>query len=95
MGDSIRGSADMNDGQGLGALESHAKMPRVRRRPVAATLRPQRNLLERVRVARSEQLYEQMRFHLFEASDKAGLNSLALAYGLGCSGPVVVELVPR
>ena len=81
--------ADLRDGKGLGALESHNKMELL----IAALKTRYTYTLKEVTLP--DGLSYKGRFHLFETSEDKGLNFLALAYGLGCSGPVVVELVPR
>lgn len=93
VADSLQGGrpwvVDLKDGKGLGALESQAKM---------------QLLIEVLRTRHSYSFKELTvsidggkvtgRFHLFElrTEPSTGLNFLALAFGLSCSGPVVVEL---
>lgn len=95
VADSLRGSrpwvVDLMDGKGLGALESRAKML------LLIELLKTRHSYSFKEVAVSVGAESiKGRFHLFEPRTEAppsGVNFLALAYGLHCSGPVVVELL--
>lgn len=81
--------ANLRDGKGLGALESHDKMQLL-----IAALKT-RYTYTRKEITLPDGLSYKGHFHLFETSEDKELNFLALAYGLGCSGPVVLELVPK
>lgn len=86
------------DGKGLGALESQAKMQLLIE--VLRTRYAYKFALTTVGDHSSGHSHMTGRFHLFElrnekeSSPQKGPNFLALAYGLRCDGPVVVELVP-